>query len=78
MHEDDGADGSHAGRPSSEGHGGAGEWPEEIDKTGDASVDAILDRLQGLPDMPTASQTQVYGEIHESLRSELEADADSG
>lgn len=52
-------------------------WPGEIRKTGDGSVDAILDQLQGLPDLPTASQTEAYTEIHDSLRSELDADGDS-
>lgn len=52
-------------------------WPGEIRKTGDDSVDAVLGKLQGLPDLPTASQTQVYTEIHDSLRYELDVDGDS-
>lgn len=77
MHEENGANGSSAELPASGGNDGSGGWPEEIQETGDESVDVILDRLKGLPEMPTASQTQTYVEIHDSLRSELDADGDA-
>lgn len=52
-------------------------WPDEVTKTGDGSVDAVLSQLQGLPDLPTAEQTQAYTEMHDSLRYQLDADGDS-
>ncbi|HET7415186.1 MAG TPA: hypothetical protein VFI97_05765 [Arthrobacter sp.] len=77
MRDEDEANGSNGEDPTP-GVGAEGAaWPEDIRKTGDDSVDAILDRLQGLPDLPTVSQTEAYTEIHDSLRYALDADGDS-
>lgn len=77
MRDEDEANGSSAGDLTSEVNVERAAWPEDIRKTGDDSVDAILERLQGLPDLPAASQTEAYTEIHDSLRYALDADGDS-
>ncbi|UVJ40996.1 hypothetical protein [Arthrobacter sp. CJ23] len=47
--------------------------------TGDPAVDAVLRRLDGIPDTPVAEHSGLYAGIHDALREALDAEpADAG
>lgn len=45
-------------------------WADE--RTGDASVDGVLDSLDGLRDLPVDDHVAVFERAHEQLRSALD------
>lgn len=53
-------------------------WPENVTRTTDPAVDAVISRLAGLSRVPTAEHVAVYDAIHGKLRQELDAEPDCG
>lgn len=43
----------------------------EVQGTGDSDVDAVLDSLRGLDDLPVATHVTLFEQAHESLRLRL-------
>lgn len=46
--------------------------PVEVEPTGQAAVDAVLDGLSRLDDLPVAEHVAVFDEAHEGLRRALD------
>jgi hypothetical protein len=51
--------------------------PAEPVRTGDDRVDAVLDSLDGLEDLPVTEHVAVFERAHEELRSALDARPDA-
>lgn len=51
----------------------ASRWPQAPGQTGDDTVDAVLDRLQEVPQLPTAAHAEAYTGVHDQLLAELDA-----
>jgi hypothetical protein len=52
-----------------------GQWPADMDATGDAGVDRLLaGELQELPDQPVDQHNATYLRLHDGLLGELESD----
>ncbi len=47
-------------------------WPDDMAATGDAAVDAALERLTGISAVPVAGHSGIYAEIHDSLMASLD------
>jgi hypothetical protein len=51
-----------------------GEVAGEVVRTGDAEVDAVIDRLAGLsPDAPLTEHVRLLTDVHDSLQRRLSA-----
>ncbi|MDO9380196.1 MAG: hypothetical protein Q7T56_15220 [Nocardioidaceae bacterium] len=51
---------------------------DEVPPTGDARVDAVLESLQQLADLPVDAHAEVYDQIHGQLRAVLTQAGDQG
>jgi hypothetical protein len=62
--------------PSFDSSDESADQPVEVfEPTGNSAVDAVLDSLTGLVDIPVAEHVAVFERAHEQLRSALDAPA---